>query len=163
MTLTSKNTFQFIAIQGVNLLVLKENSFATLCLYPKEPFYVSVELNSLLQGSIEEVAEVKGFTSFYGNPTAMPTLGNILNPSKVTSEVPLFPQQPLAPAVYYLGPINLMDSQENAGPSATNYLQYGLYNFTVEIWITLTAGTAPIKFKSPDPRIVVGNEGGGLL
>ena len=161
MIVNNKNTFHFLAIQDINLLALKPHSFGTLCLYPKESFFISVELTSLLQGNIGNISEVTCFTSFYGNPTSLPTIGNLASPATVSSQAPLFPDQQKAPVEYLFGPVSLLEAEGSGNPNATAHLNYGLYNFRVEIFVSLDGVTEPIKFQSSDPRIVVGDEGGG--
>ena len=178
--ISSKNTFQFVAVEVVHRLVLVEDSFDTLTLYPGESFNLSISLDEFSQQGLGQVEAVLCYLSFLSNPL---NIGALSNPGShhdgnglenaadksqgqalSSSLIPISSEQPAAPGTYLFGPVPLLAGfldKPNSPALQNPRLAYGLYNFMVEVVVTMK-DSRQLVYRSIDPRIVVGNEGGPI-
>ena len=156
---TPKNTFQFYAtqIEGHGILILIPDTFSTLCLYPEEVLYISV-----IGEAGRDMTWKDCRTTFHGDPLEVSHMLTATELNNVTpgSENPeTLSRDPFDSDVIFGG--RLLPRETELAPNRElRVLDCGLYNFKVAVQAE-EAG-APITFHSSDPRIVVGDNRGGI-
>jgi hypothetical protein len=143
-------------MEDEGLLVLIPDSFSTLCLYPEEEFFISIR-----NGVREPVKWKECKTCFHADPMVA---------SHMLSSTPLEDVKPNAnkPETLVRDPFHsdaiyhgrLLPRKSEIDSKTIRVLDCGLYNFKVEI--SAEVANTSITFKSSDPRIVVGDNRGGL-